>query len=145
VLVIGHTTQSSESALYACDITAGLAKAKQQCPALTGFLPAVASASKLPGAKIEHYKHDESYARRRATPGVQGYHRCRPYVQIDDAFLPSMRERMVPPMSHPQPSSFRLATNGKIARLLLLSHSHKLSYRSTPRSLMGKHPTLTLG
>ena len=43
------------------NITAGLAKAKQQYPALAGFLPVVAPASALPGAKIEHYKDEETY------------------------------------------------------------------------------------
>ncbi|MBO0718770.1 MAG: hypothetical protein J2P55_15760, partial [Rhizobiales bacterium] len=43
------------------NIIAGLTKAKPQYPALAGFLPVVAPASALPGAKIEHYKDEEAY------------------------------------------------------------------------------------
>jgi len=43
------------------NISAGLNNAKQQYPTLAGFLPVVAPASALPGAKIEHYKDEESY------------------------------------------------------------------------------------
>src|ERR1700746_218399 len=56
------------------NITAGLAKAKQQYPTLAGFLPVVAPASALPGAKIEHYKDEEALsvrARRSAAQGIQ--------------------------------------------------------------------------
>jgi len=87
------------------NITAGLAKAKQQYPALAGFLPVVAPASALPGAKIEHYKDEETYLFALAEALHQEYKAIVDaglYVQIDDAFLPYMHERMVPPMSNAQ-------------------------------------------
>jgi len=87
------------------NITAGLAKAKQQYPALAGFLPVVAPASALPGAKIEHYKDEETYLLALAEALHQEYKAIVDaglYVQIDDAFLPYMHERMVPPMSNAQ-------------------------------------------
>jgi 5-methyltetrahydropteroyltriglutamate--homocysteine methyltransferase len=85
------------------NIKAGIAKAKQQYPALAGFLPVVAPASALPGAKIEHYKDEEAYLFALAEALHQEYQAIVDaglYVQIDDAFLPYMHERMVPPMSN---------------------------------------------
>src|SRR5262252_272498 len=87
------------------NISAGLAAARQQNPALAGFLPVVAPASALPGAKIEHYKDEESYLFALAEALHQEYKAIVDaglYVQIDDAFLPYMHERMVPPMSNAQ-------------------------------------------
>src|SRR5690242_3506155 len=43
------------------NITAALAEAKKHQPTLAGFLPVVAPASALPGAKIEHYKDEADY------------------------------------------------------------------------------------
>ena len=85
------------------NITAGLAEARRHAPALAGFLPVVAPASALPGAKIEHYKDEESYLFALAEALHQEYKAIVDaglYVQIDDAFLPYMHERMVPPMSN---------------------------------------------
>ena len=85
------------------NISAGLSKAKQQNPTLAGFLPVVAPASALPGAKIEHYGDEEAYLFALAEALHQEYKAVVDaglYVQIDDAFLPYMHERMVPPMSH---------------------------------------------
>ena len=85
------------------NIKAGIAKAKQQYPALAGFLPVVAPASALPGAKIEHYKDEEAYLFALAEALHQEYKAVVDaglYVQVDDAFLPYMHERMVPPMSN---------------------------------------------
>ena len=68
-----------------------------------GFLPVVAPASALPGAKIEHYKDEEAYLFALAEALHQEYKAIVDaglYVQIDDAFLPYMHERMVPPMSN---------------------------------------------
>ena len=69
------------------------------------FLPVVAPASALPNAKDEYYPG-------RAEPAValadclhQEYKAIVDaglYVQIDDAFLPYMHEKMVPPMTHAQ-------------------------------------------
>ncbi len=85
------------------NLQAGVAKAKPQHPTLAGFLPVVAPASALPGAKIEHYKDEESYLFALADALHQEYQAIVDaglYVQIDDAFLPYMHERMVPPMSN---------------------------------------------
>ena len=81
----------------------GLAKAKDKRPDLAGFLPVVAPASALPGAKVEHYKDEASYLAALADALHQEYKAVVDaglYVQIDDAFLPYMHERMVPPMTH---------------------------------------------
>jgi 5-methyltetrahydropteroyltriglutamate--homocysteine methyltransferase len=43
------------------NIKAGIAKAKQQYPALAGFLPVVVPASALPNAKNEHYRDEEAF------------------------------------------------------------------------------------
>ena len=85
------------------NLKAAVAKAKQQHPALAGFLPVVAPASALPGAKLEHYKDEESFMSALADALHQEYKAIVDaglYVQIDDAFLPYMHERMVPPMSN---------------------------------------------
>ena len=85
------------------NLKAALAKAKQQHPALAAFLPVVAPASALPGAKLEHYKDEESFMSALADTLHQEYKAIVDaglYVQIDDAFLPYMHERMVPPMSN---------------------------------------------
>ena len=85
------------------NIKAGIAKATPQHPTLAGFLPVVAPASALPGAKIEHYKDEEAYLFALAEALHQEYKAIVDaglYVQIDDAFLPYMHERMVPPMSN---------------------------------------------
>ena len=87
------------------NIAAGLTKAKGQFPALAGFLPVVAPASALPCAKIEHYKDEEAYLFALAEALHEEYNAIVDaglYVQIDDAFLPYMHERMVPPMSNAQ-------------------------------------------
>jgi 5-methyltetrahydropteroyltriglutamate--homocysteine methyltransferase len=69
------------------------------------FLPVVAPASALPGAKNEHYHNDEAYLFALADALHEEYQAivdaglC---VQIDDAFLPYMHERMVPPMTNAQ-------------------------------------------
>jgi 5-methyltetrahydropteroyltriglutamate--homocysteine methyltransferase len=84
------------------NLMAGVAKAKDHSPSLRAFLPVVAPASALPGAKIEHYKDEETYLFALADALHQEYKAIVDaglYVQIDDAFLPYMYERMVPPMS----------------------------------------------
>jgi 5-methyltetrahydropteroyltriglutamate--homocysteine methyltransferase len=85
------------------NLKAGLAKAKDKHPSLAAFLPVVAPASALPGAKLEHYKDEESFLTALADALHQEYKAIVDaglYVQIDDAFLPYMHERMVPPMSN---------------------------------------------
>ena len=84
------------------NLKAGLAKPKGTHPSLQGFLPVVAPASALPGAKIEHYRDEEAFFNALADALHQEYRAIVDaglYVQIDDAFLPYMYERMVPPMS----------------------------------------------
>jgi len=85
------------------NLKAAVAKAKDKYPSLAGFLPVVAPASALPGAKLEHYKDEESFLTALADALHQEYKAIVDaglYVQIDDAFLPYMHERMVPPMSN---------------------------------------------
>jgi 5-methyltetrahydropteroyltriglutamate--homocysteine methyltransferase len=84
------------------NLKAAVDKAKDKHPSLAAFLPVVAPASALPGAKIEHYKDEETYLFALADALHQEYQAIVDaglYVQIDDAFLPYMYERMVPPMS----------------------------------------------
>jgi 5-methyltetrahydropteroyltriglutamate--homocysteine methyltransferase len=85
------------------NLKAAVAKAKDRHPTLQAFLPVVAPASALPGAKIEHYKDEESFLDALADALHEEYKAIVDaglYVQIDDAFLPYMHERMVPPMSN---------------------------------------------
>jgi 5-methyltetrahydropteroyltriglutamate--homocysteine methyltransferase len=84
------------------NLKAGVAKARARHPELSGFLPVVAPASALPGAKNEHYKDEETFLFALADALHQEYQAVVDaglYVQVDDAFLPYMFERMVPPMS----------------------------------------------
>jgi 5-methyltetrahydropteroyltriglutamate--homocysteine methyltransferase len=85
------------------NLKAALAQVKGSRPDLNAFLPVVAPASALPGAKNEHYKDEESYLFALADALHQEYKAIVDaglYVQIDDAFLPYMHEKMVPPMSN---------------------------------------------
>jgi 5-methyltetrahydropteroyltriglutamate--homocysteine methyltransferase len=85
------------------NLKAALAQVKGSHPGLGAFLPVVAPASALPGAKNEHYKDEESYLFALADALHQEYKAIVDaglYVQIDDAFLPYMHEKMVPPMSN---------------------------------------------
>jgi 5-methyltetrahydropteroyltriglutamate--homocysteine methyltransferase len=84
------------------NLKAAVAKANDKNPSLAGFLPVVAPASALPGAKNEHYKDEEAFLTALADALHQEYQAIVDaglYVQVDDAFLPYMYERMVPPMS----------------------------------------------
>jgi len=69
------------------------------------FLPVVAPASALPNAKNEYYPDEKSLLRALADCLHQEYKAVVDaglYVQVDDAFLPYMHEKMVPPMTHAQ-------------------------------------------
>jgi 5-methyltetrahydropteroyltriglutamate--homocysteine methyltransferase len=103
VVVNGPIQYSKQQVLRDIEnLKAGIALAKEKHPSLGGFLPVVAPASALPGAKIEHYKDEESYLFALADALHQEYKTIVDAgldVQIDDAFLPYMYERMVPPMS----------------------------------------------
>jgi 5-methyltetrahydropteroyltriglutamate--homocysteine methyltransferase len=83
------------------NIKAAAAKAK----AHAAFLPVVAPASALPNAKNEHYKDEKTLLFALADCLHQEYKTIVDaglYVQVDDAFLPYMHEKMVPPMSERQ-------------------------------------------
>jgi 5-methyltetrahydropteroyltriglutamate--homocysteine methyltransferase len=84
-----------------CDI-ATLKAAAAKANATGAFLPVVAPASALPGAKNEHYADEKSLLFALADCLHQEYQAIVDaglYVQVDDAFLPYMHERMVPPLS----------------------------------------------
>jgi 5-methyltetrahydropteroyltriglutamate--homocysteine methyltransferase len=104
IVVNGQLTYSAQQVSRdIANLKAGLAKAKDKYPSLAGFLPVVAPASALPGAKLEHYKDEESFLTALAEALHQEYKAIVDaglYVQVDDAFLPYMHERMVPPMSN---------------------------------------------
>lgn len=66
------------------------------------FLPVVAPASALPGGKSEHYKTEKEFLFALAEALRVEYKAITDaglHVQIDDAFLPFMQEKLVPPMS----------------------------------------------
>ena len=80
------------------NLKAAAAKAK----AHGAFLPVVAPASALPGAKNEHYTDEKAFLFALADALHEEYRAIVDaglYVQIDDAFLPYMYEKMVPPMT----------------------------------------------
>jgi 5-methyltetrahydropteroyltriglutamate--homocysteine methyltransferase len=84
---------------------ANLKSATAKAKAGGAFLPVVAPASALPGAKNEHYPDEKSLLFALADCLHQEYQAIIDaglYVQVDDAFLPYMHERMVPPMSEAQ-------------------------------------------
>ena len=79
-----------------------LQRAARKAKAFGAFLPVVAPASALPGGKNEFYKDEETYLFALADALNKEYRaivEAGLYVQIDDAFLPYMYEKMVPPMS----------------------------------------------
>jgi 5-methyltetrahydropteroyltriglutamate--homocysteine methyltransferase len=84
---------------------ATLKAAAAKAGAHAAFLPVVAPASALPGAKNEHYADEKALLFALADCLHQEYQAIVDaglYVQIDDAFLPYMHERMVPPMNEAQ-------------------------------------------
>jgi 5-methyltetrahydropteroyltriglutamate--homocysteine methyltransferase len=84
---------------------ANLKAAAAKAGAKGAFLPVVAPASALPGAKNEHYSDERSLLFALAECLRQEYKAIVDaglLVQIDDAFLPYMHEKMVPPMTHAQ-------------------------------------------
>jgi len=81
---------------------ATLKAAAAKANATGAFLPVVAPASALPGAKNDHYADEKSLLFALADCLHQEYQAIVDaglYVQVDDAFLPYMHERMVPPLS----------------------------------------------
>jgi 5-methyltetrahydropteroyltriglutamate--homocysteine methyltransferase len=86
------------------DIT-NLKAAAAKANAQGAFLPVVAPASALPGAKNEHYADERTLLFALADCLHQEYKAIVDaglIVQIDDAFLPYMHEKMVPPMTRAQ-------------------------------------------
>ena len=84
---------------------ATLKAAAAKANATGAFLPVVAPASALPGAKNDHYADEKSLLFALADCLHQEYQAIVDaglHVQVDDAFLPYMHERMVPPMSEAQ-------------------------------------------
>ena len=87
------------------NLKAAVAKTKAKHQSLDGFLPVVAPASALPGAKNEYYQDEEAFLIALADALHQEYKAIADaglQVQIDDAFFPYMHERMVPPMTNAQ-------------------------------------------
>ena len=67
-----------------------------------GFLPVVAPASALPNVKDEYYGNEEKFLFALADALRTEYRAIIDaglYLQVDDAFLPYMYEKLVPPMS----------------------------------------------
>jgi 5-methyltetrahydropteroyltriglutamate--homocysteine methyltransferase len=84
---------------------ANIKAAATRAKAHAAFLPVVAPASALPGAKNEHYADEKALLFALADCLRQEYKTIVDaglYVQVDDAFLPYMHEKMVPPMSERQ-------------------------------------------
>lgn len=84
---------------------ATLKAAAEKHKAQGAFLPVVAPASALPGAKNEHYADEKALLFALADCLRMEYKAIADsglYVQIDDAFLPYMHEKMVPPMTEAQ-------------------------------------------
>ena len=80
------------------NLKAGLAKVKVE----GAFLPVVAPASALPNAKLEHYRDEESFLFALADALRDEYRAIIDaglYLQVDDAFLPYVYEKLVPPMT----------------------------------------------
>jgi len=102
IIVNGPITYTGQAQLARdiANLKAGVAKAKADYPSLSAFLPVVAPASALPGAKNEHYPDEKSFLFALADALHEEYQAIVDaglYMQIDDAFLPYMYERMVPP------------------------------------------------
>jgi 5-methyltetrahydropteroyltriglutamate--homocysteine methyltransferase len=84
---------------------ANLKQAAAKAKVTDAFLPVVAPASALPGAKDEHYGDERKLLMALADCLHQEYQaivNAGLYVQVDDAFLPYMHERMVPPLTEGQ-------------------------------------------
>jgi 5-methyltetrahydropteroyltriglutamate--homocysteine methyltransferase len=84
---------------------ANLKSAAAKAKVSGAFLPVVAPASALPGAKDEHYGDERKLFFALADSLRHEYRAIVDaglYVQIDDAFLPYMHEKMVPPLTEAQ-------------------------------------------
>ena len=99
-VVTGPITYTGQSELQRDidNLKAGLAKV----PDAVGFLPVVAPASAIPNGKNEYYKDEEAYLFGLADALRTEYRAIIDAgldLQIDDAGLPIMYEKMVPPMT----------------------------------------------
>jgi len=84
---------------------ANLKAAASKVKVEAAFLPVVAPASALPAAKNEHYADERGFLMALAEALRQEYKAIVDaglMVQIDDAFLPYMYEKLVPPLTHAQ-------------------------------------------
>ncbi|HZT52417.1 MAG TPA: cobalamin-independent methionine synthase II family protein [Stellaceae bacterium] len=84
---------------------ANLKAAMAQAKVTRGFLPVVAPASALPNAKNEYYPDEQSYLFGLADALREEYKAVLDAgldLQVDDAFLPYMYEKLVPPMTMAQ-------------------------------------------
>ena len=118
-VVTGPLVYTGEAELQhdIANLKAGLGEAQ----GVTGFLPVVAPASALPNAKIEHYRDDESFLFALADALRTEYRAVLDAgldLQVDDAFLPYMYEKLVPPMT--------LADYRKWAGLRIAALNHAL-------------------
>lgn len=98
------------------NLKAGLAKVDAR-----GFLPVVAPASAMPNVKVEYYRDEESFLFALAEALRQEYRaivEAGLYLQVDDAFLPFMYEKLVPPMT--------LAQYRKWAEMRIAALNHAL-------------------
>jgi 5-methyltetrahydropteroyltriglutamate--homocysteine methyltransferase len=99
------------------NLKAAVAKVKVE----GAFLPVVAPASAMPGGMSEYYKDEKEFLFALAEALRTEYKAITDaglYVQIDDAFLPFMQEKLVPPMS--------LADYKKWAKLRIDALNHAL-------------------
>jgi len=118
-LITGAITYSGTAELQQdiANLKAGLAQVNVR----GGFLPVVAPASALPTAKNEYYRDDESFLFALAEALRTEYRAIIDAgldVQVDDAFLPFMYEKMVPPLT--------LAQYRKWAELRIAALNHAL-------------------
>lgn len=98
------------------NLKAGLAQVDAR-----GFLPVVAPASAMPNVKVEYYRDEESFLFALAEALRQEYRAIVDAgldLQVDDAFLPFMYEKLVPPMT--------LAQYRKWAELRIAALNHAL-------------------
>jgi 5-methyltetrahydropteroyltriglutamate--homocysteine methyltransferase len=108
---------------------ASLKSAMSKAKARNGFLPVVAPASALPNVKNEHYRDEESFLFALAEALRVEYRAIIDaglYLQVDDAFLPYMYEKLVPPMT--------LAEYRKWAELRIAALNHALEGIPVERS-----------
>jgi 5-methyltetrahydropteroyltriglutamate--homocysteine methyltransferase len=126
-IVTGPITYSGQAELQhdIANLKAGMAKAGVK----RAFLPVVAPASAIPNAKNEYYRDEESYLFGLADALGVEYKAIIDAgldVQVDDAFLPYMYEKMVPPMTmaqYRQWAALRVAATNRALQSLPLERT----------------------